>query len=51
MTKMLGLAEKEFKVVIIIGLNVVKKRKSWHTVNKKIGSLSIENGNYLKEAK
>ena len=26
MTKMLGLAEKEFKVAIIIGLNVVKKK-------------------------
>lgn len=50
MTKTLGLAEKEFKVAIIIGLNVVKK-KYWHTVNKKTGSLSIENGNYLKEAK
>ena len=26
MTKTLGLAEKEFKVAIIIGLNVVKKK-------------------------
>lgn len=43
MTKILGLAEKEFKVAITIGPNVVKKKKkSWHTVTKKIGSLSIE---------